>query len=197
VCAGAKDQGARTSHRSNRLTGQSRRRAWNARFILQRRAVVSDPFLSRTDTRREAGIAGIWEGGGSTRRRRSAVRTERTAHNREGKQRGFCSNEQDGRIADGNPDSRREHDRGCRPWLLFPYTSRSLPRVGRGVGAGLAGGYGTSRASARFESSEPWLRLAAGIGTGLAIAAAVSMVLYGIASVIALFVFESSGFNSY
>jgi hypothetical protein len=52
-------------------------------------------------------------------------------------------------------------------------------------------------ASARLESTEPWLRLAAGIGTGLAIAAAVSMVLYGIASVIALLVFESSGFNSY
>ena len=73
---------------------------------------------------------------------------------------------------------------------------RSLALAGAGV-AGLAGGYGASRASARFESSEPWLRLAAGIGTGLAIAVAVSMALYGIGSVIGLFVFESSGFNSY
>jgi hypothetical protein len=73
---------------------------------------------------------------------------------------------------------------------------RSLALAGAWV-AGLAGGYGASRATARFESSEPWLRLAAGIGTGLAIAAAVSTVLYGIASVIALLAFESSGFNSY
>jgi hypothetical protein len=72
---------------------------------------------------------------------------------------------------------------------------RSLALAGAWV-AGLTGGYG-ARASARFESSEPWLRLAAGIGTGLAIAVAVSMALYGIASVIGLFVFESSGFNSY
>ena len=73
---------------------------------------------------------------------------------------------------------------------------RSLALAGALV-AGLAGGYGASRASARLESSEPWLRLAVGIGTGLAIAAAVSMVLYGIGSVIALLVFGSSGFNSY
>jgi hypothetical protein len=73
---------------------------------------------------------------------------------------------------------------------------RSLALAGAWA-AGLAGGCGASRASARFESSEPWLRLAAGIGTGLAIAAAASMVLYGIASIIALFVFESSGFSSY
>ena len=72
---------------------------------------------------------------------------------------------------------------------------RSLALAGAWAAA-LAGG-GASRASARFESSEPWLRLAAGIGTGLAIAAAASMVLYGIASIIALFVFESSGFSSY